>query len=457
MRRLTAALVTTFALVLVLGAGGAAAATSSWKLGQSVHATAVTTGPGGNLWFGGYFWGTADHPQPQQVVGAVRSDGSVVEYRTGAGQGSFDGIVAGPDGALWLSSSANDEIVRATTDGRLSTYPLPAPEADPTTIVTGPDGALWFTEEGADALGRLTTGGTFSELPLPPGSKPSDLVVGGDGNLWVTAKGSDSIDRVALSGEITVFPIGGGADNGPTRLALGPDGNVWFVQSPSPRIGRITPEGRIAEFQLRRPAETVSAGPRGDVWFTYSFSDEFTASEGIASITPQGHPSYGTCPIECALESSALSSRPPGALWFASKVRFTEGGGASYQESEGEAGYIGSFKPRPPALRLAYRATARGGQAFVPVECRRGAAGERCHGTLGLHGRLHDGSGSYYVGRARVSLRVGERVVLRVPLSAGARRVLARRGKLVAVGSSTYSPFNTKDLAEVTIAAPRGN
>jgi virginiamycin B lyase len=45
-----------------------------------------------------------------------------------------------------------------TIDGKLVEVTIPTDGAQPARIATGPDGALWFTEYAADQLGRIEPG-----------------------------------------------------------------------------------------------------------------------------------------------------------------------------------------------------------------------------------------------------------------------------------------------------------
>ena len=59
-----------------------------------------------------------------------------------------DGIVAGPDGALWFTNFGGNSIGRITTTGNVMSTRLDASISHPTGIAAGPDGALWFTDSG---------------------------------------------------------------------------------------------------------------------------------------------------------------------------------------------------------------------------------------------------------------------------------------------------------------------
>jgi hypothetical protein len=75
-------------------------------------------------------------------------------------------------------------------------------------------------------------------------------------------------------------------------------------------------------------------------------------------------------------------------------------------------------------------------------------------GGLGLHALLPDGNGSFYVGsKAHFEIPVGERTTVWVPLTEGARQILANKRKLTArVFSEILAGVSE---VKVTIVAPR--
>jgi len=112
-----------------------------------------------------------------------------------------------------------------TLDGTIVEYPLPTPDAFPNGIVVGPDDALWFTQLRADKVGRLTPDGHLTEYPAL-GSGPVGIAVGPDGAFWLAGNTGNEILRMTVEGEITHrFPV-------PTpnasvlRVDVGPDGNI---------------------------------------------------------------------------------------------------------------------------------------------------------------------------------------------------------------------------------------
>lgn len=405
-------------------------------LASAARALALTSGPEGDVWFAGhrgpYEFDALPGPPASGIVGKVTPEGALTELSTGVDR-KVTGIAAGSDGALWVTQEGEPEILRVSTAGQFSSFPLPTSSGAPTSIAAGPDGALWFTESASDRIGRITTAGAVSQFPLPAGSEATKVIAGSGGDLWVAAPGTDSIDRVeAAGGAVTSFPIGGGAKNRPIDLALGPEGGVYFTQRVK-RIGHIAPDGKVGELPLAHPARLVSGGPDGVLWFTTATSPgkEGPTSNGIASITPEGHPTYGACHKECDADLAALTPGPGGALWFATETRFVHGGGAAGLAAQEEPGFVGSYRPAPPALRVAGSGRIGGAKARLGVDCRRGVAGERCKGRLTLKASAK-GAGSLRVGSVGFDLFSGEGTTVTMHLSRRARRLL-RAGPLTAM------------------------
>ena len=243
--------------------------------------TSIITGPDGNLWF--TEGGTTQ-------IGRMTPSGDLTEYPIPAVQrpapyaglagGTPIGLAAGADGALWfgLGFDFGDAVARITTTGTVTMYFLAAPVINNIQqIASGPDGNLWFTENATDEIGRITLSGTITEFPLPhKSSGPVGITSGADGNLWFAEHDGNRIGRITPDGTIAEFSLPTFA-NWPDQITRGPDGNVWFTEALSDKIGRITPDGSISEYWLFsfKPLELhgIAGGPDGRVWFTETFPD----------------------------------------------------------------------------------------------------------------------------------------------------------------------------------------
>ncbi len=96
------------------------------------------------------------------------------------------GIAAGPDGNLWFTEQAANQIGRITHGRRHHGIRHPHGQQQPLDIAAGPDGNLWFTEYFGNKFGRITTAGVITEFAVTTAGNPLGIAAGSDGNLWFT-------------------------------------------------------------------------------------------------------------------------------------------------------------------------------------------------------------------------------------------------------------------------------
>jgi streptogramin lyase len=264
----------------------------------------IVAGPDGNLWF---------TESAGNQIGRITTAGVITEFPIPTASSDPRGITAGPDGNLWFVENSGNKIGRITTAGVITEFPITTPGRGPFGITAGPDGNLWFTENSGHQIGRITTAGVITEFPIPTAmSFPYGIAAGSDGNLWFTENRSavaNNIGRITTVGFITEFPI-------PTagsifEITAGPDGNLWFVENAN-QIGRITTAGVITEFPIPTAATGpigITAGPDGNLWFTENSVNQ------IARITTAGV--ITEFPIPTATSGSLnIAAGPDGNLWF---------------------------------------------------------------------------------------------------------------------------------------------
>jgi virginiamycin B lyase len=240
--------------------------------------------------------------------GGVTSEGS-----------SLDDIVAGPDGALWITDSYNGQILRMTTDGTYTAFPLT--RGTPLSIVSGPDRALWFTIAltGASEIGRITTKGKITTYAAAGGA--IDLAVGSDGALWFTELTANQIGRITTHGKFTTYSKGISSGAQPYSIAPGPDGALWFTERAGGRIGRITTTGKVTEYSSGiTPSEApndLAAGPDGAMWFTeYETYNSYQVRDSkIGRITMSGKVNEYS-KFDASSEPTGIAVGPDGNMWF---------------------------------------------------------------------------------------------------------------------------------------------
>lgn len=237
----------------------------------------IVAGPDGNLWL---IEQVAPTNPPTSAVLRVTPAGVATEFNTGsAGPGD---ITVGPDGALWFTEFAANKIGRITTTGAITEFAVPTAGASLAGITAGPDGNLWFAEAKANKIGRLTPQGVFKEFSLPRDTRtgapanPTKIVTGPDNNLWFIEFAANRIGRITPHGAVTEFslPRAGSSGIEPGGITAGPDGNLWFTEGRQ-AVGRITTTGVITEFIALKAGggnqAGIATGADGNIWFTEPF------------------------------------------------------------------------------------------------------------------------------------------------------------------------------------------
>src|SRR4029077_5815269 len=120
--------------------------------------------------------------------------------------------------------------IQLTTPFTITEFTVPTASSRPEGIVLGPDGALWFTESGASKIGRVTTGGAFTEYAIPGAfALARAITVGADGALWFTEDAGNAIGRVTLAGVFSAYPVTTSGSS-PTGIASF-SGQIWFTEN----------------------------------------------------------------------------------------------------------------------------------------------------------------------------------------------------------------------------------
>ena len=179
---------------------------------------AISSGPDGNIWF---------TELSGNKIGRLNPSGSIVEFPLPTANSRPTAITAGPDGDLWFiesrctcehgTSDSIDVVGRITPSGTVTEFELPSTRGKVFLeafegIVAGPDGALWFTESANNRIGRITTSGSISEYDLPAElSVPRSIAASKDGHLWVASTQGENADsdqdnlyKIAISPESDV-------------------------------------------------------------------------------------------------------------------------------------------------------------------------------------------------------------------------------------------------------------
>ncbi|MHC5539810.1 Vgb family protein, partial [Singulisphaera rosea] len=295
------------------------------------------TSAGGNIWF------TASGPAvlfSTSLVGMVdlahQDKVSVVASTAGTFAAGPEGLAATPDGNLWITTQAGNQLVRMNESSKVfqgfsykNTTPTNSITGGPSQIVAGPDGNLWFTQSSSNQVGKFDpTTNISTEFGTTTGSGPLGIAVGPDSNIWFTEAGAgffsatgQGIGKVNLSNYQVTGTLLKAQNTSPTAIVGDPaDGNLWFTDTGANQIGRIIPtSGALTEF----PVPTANSQPtsitvdgQGNIWFT-----EYNT--GIIGTFSPSHPNQIKS-ITLAADSRpyGITLGPDGNIWFTQRGGF---------------------------------------------------------------------------------------------------------------------------------------
>ncbi len=168
---------------------------------------------------------------------------------------SPDGIIAGPDGNLYVSSSGSDKVMRYDGDTGLpmGAFASGSPLRAPSGLTFGPDGDLYVSSLGSNQILRYngSTGAYRRIFSSGAGvNRPTGILFGPDGNLYVASAGTDRILRYdGNTGRYTDWFTVCGL-NRPAYMAL------RIVPEPSSVVALLGGMGALAGLVRRRHRRT---------------------------------------------------------------------------------------------------------------------------------------------------------------------------------------------------------
>ena len=218
-----------------------AGVTTEFAIPNGATPYAIAAGDGDTLWFTeSQQSGAATVPGVETVTTAGAFESTFALPTSSATFRTGQGIVKGPDGAMWFTEPTPGKIGRITASGEITEFTAGlSGGAYPCGIAVGPDGALWFTETNLGKIGRITTSGTISEYPLPAATgAPFGIVAGRDGALWFTENAANKIGRITIGGAVTELAVPT-AGSHPWGITVGPDQHIWFTEQSAGKVGRV--------------------------------------------------------------------------------------------------------------------------------------------------------------------------------------------------------------------------
>jgi YVTN family beta-propeller protein len=130
------------------------------------------------------------------------------------------GVAIG-DGAVWLTDTEADNVVRVDSTGLLTSI---AVGSGPTGIAFGA-GGVWVVDSLDDAVVRIDPGTRSVTATIPVGPSPSGVAFGA-GSVWVANSGDGTVTRINPNTNKVqaTIPVGGS----PQALTIA-DGRVWVT------------------------------------------------------------------------------------------------------------------------------------------------------------------------------------------------------------------------------------
>jgi len=206
------------------------------------------------------------------VAATVAAQVTVQEYPIPKGHYAHDVWAdSAPGGPVWFSAQRGGELgILDPKSGKVEFVPLGGGAA-PHGVIAGADGAPWLTDGGQNAIVRVDPKTRAVKLwKLPEDSGYTNLntaTFDGKGILWFTGQSGIYGRLDPASGELKVFdaPKGRGAYG----IHHTPHGTVYFASLASSYIARIESNGTATVIQPATPrqgARRVWSDSKGNVW-----------------------------------------------------------------------------------------------------------------------------------------------------------------------------------------------
>ena len=167
------------------------------------------------------------------------------------GEGSAPhGVIAGPDGAPWITDGGLNAIVRVDPfTENVTTYSLPQTVgyANLNTATFDNNGTLWFTGQSG-IYGRLFPAiGAMEIFDAPNGAGPYGITTTPNGSVYYASLAGSYVGLVdTKTGKVTVLepPT---PDQGARRVWSDSDGNIWVSEWNAGKLGTNDPQIDLME------------------------------------------------------------------------------------------------------------------------------------------------------------------------------------------------------------------
>ena len=179
---------------------------------------------------------------------------------------------AAPNGPVWISAQGSGHLgILDPKSGKLELVKLGS-GSSPHGVIAGADGAPWLTDGGQNAIVRVDPKTRAVKVwKLPEGTGYTNLntaIFDGKGIHWFTGQSGIYGSLDPRSGEMKVFDAPKG--RGPYGIHATPDGTVYYASLAGSFIGKINSENGttmvIEPPTKRQGARRVWSDSKGDLW-----------------------------------------------------------------------------------------------------------------------------------------------------------------------------------------------
>jgi virginiamycin B lyase len=197
---------------------------------------------------------------------------TVQEYPLPSGVGVHDVWAdAAPGGPVWFSAQRSGHLgILDPKSGKVELVEL-GHNSSPHGVIAGPDGAPWLTDGGQNAIVRVDPRTrAVKAWPLPQRVSYVNLntaIFDGKGIHWFTGQSGYYGRLDPLSGDIKVFDAPKG--RGPYGIHATPDGTVYYVSLAGSFLARINADGKSTVIEpptKNQGARRVWSDSKGALW-----------------------------------------------------------------------------------------------------------------------------------------------------------------------------------------------
>lgn len=182
----------------------------------------------------------------------------------GTGLAQPYGIALAADGTYYVSSYAENAVVRVDASGQITTFATGL--SGPQGLAVDSAGNLYVANSSSNNIVRISSAGTKSVFATGLNS-PKDLSFDTSGNLFVTNLGDNSVSKVLPNGTVSVFTRS--INTAPESLVYDRNGNLYVGGA---SVSKLDSNDNVTSTATRTYAAYMAANAAGDL---YSTDDNF--------------------------------------------------------------------------------------------------------------------------------------------------------------------------------------